>query len=325
MIEQFQTAILNGYKITFEEAVLIADYYGNDEGKLQTLLNFCQKLREFHHQKKLDLCSIVNAKSGNCSEDCKFCSQSSHNSAEVDRYEIVEHDFAVELASCNEQLGVGRFSLVTAGRAITPGQLEKLQPVYESIKRRSKLQLCASMGMLSAKTAGMLKDMGVGRYHCNLETSKSYFKKVCTTHSWQEKVETIRCAQNAGMEVCSGGIIGLGESRVQRLELAFELAGLNIKSIPINILNPIKNTAFENVKPLSLSEILLSFAMFVLVNPKAVIRVAGGRNLLGDAQEKLFLSGVSGAIVGDYLTTSGNGLKNDLAMFKKLGFEIKRF
>ncbi len=325
MIDKFSAALLEGQALDFTEALAIADYYAENSECLQELLGLAVALRKHHHQNKIDLCSIVNARSGNCSEDCKFCSQSSYNSAEIQTYELVEHDFAVEIGCRNDSFGVGRFSLVTAGREIDVSQLKKLKPVYDSLKRKTELHFCASMGMLSDETAAMLVEMGVSRYHCNLEAARSYFPQVCTTHSWQEKVQTIELARNAGMEICSGGIIGMGETRQQRIELAFELAGLDIRSIPINILNPIKDTAFENIEPLSLVEILISLAMFVLINPGAVVRIAGGRNLFQAEQDKLFLTGVSGAIVGDYLTTSGNSLKNDLAMLKGLGFEIKRF
>lgn len=323
VIEKFKEKLRSGSFLTFDEACQIADYYSASTN-LQELLQFSAEIRAKYHGNSVDLCSIVNARSGKCSEDCKFCAQSSHYNTSVDTYELVDHDFALTLATNNDDNGVGRFSLVTAGKAITMSQLKALEPIYEAIKENTTLSLCASMGMLTNETAKFLKRLGVSRYHCNLETSKSFFPEVCSTHSWQEKVETIQCARNAGMEVCSGGIIGLGESRQQRMELAFELRELGITSIPINVLNPIKNTPFENYSPISFEEVLLTFAMFVLINPQAVIRSAGGRNLLGSKQEEIFKAGASGAIVGDYLTTSGEGLKSDLKMFKRLGLEIRK-
>lgn len=322
MIEKFRQSILNGTSLTFDNACQIAEYH-SDSQNLQELLNLSSEIRTKYHGNSIDLCSIVNAKSGKCSEDCKFCAQSSHYDTSVETYEFVDQDFALTLATNNYDNGVGRFSLVTAGKAITLDQLKMLEPIYEAIKEKTALSLCASMGMLNEETAKFLKDIGVSRYHCNLETSKSYFPNVCTTHTWQEKVETIQCARNVGMEVCSGGIIGLGETRKQRIELAFELSELDIRSIPINVLDPIKNTPFEKFQALSFEEVLLTFALFILINPQAVIRSAGGRNLLGNKQEDVFKAGASGAIVGDYLTTSGEGLKSDLDMFKKLGFTLK--
>ncbi len=322
VIEKFKKSLLNGNPITFDEACQVADYH-SASANLQELLHFSTEIRQQYHGNSVDLCSIVNAKSGKCSENCKFCAQSSHYNTSVETYELVDQDFALTLAKNNDANGVGRFSLVTAGKAITLEQLKALKPIYEAIKEKTTLSLCASMGMLTQETASYLKEIGVSRYHCNLETSKSYFPEVCTTHTWQEKVETIQCARNVGMDVCSGGIIGLGETRKQRIELAFELRELDIRSIPINVLNPIKNTPFENFDALSFDEVLLTFAMFILINPLAVIRSAGGRNLLGDQQEEIFKSGASGAIVGDYLTTSGEGLQNDLEMFKRLGLKIR--
>ncbi len=185
------------------------------------------------------------------------------------------------------------------------------------------MELCASMGLLTKERAEELVSLGITRYHCNLEASRSYFPKICTTHTWDDKVETIRIAKEAGMEVCSGGIIGLGESLRQRLELACELRDLEIRSIPINVLNPIPNTPFSDLQPLSKDEVFQAIAMFRFINPDAVIRMAGGRALLGDAQEQCFTSGANGAIVGDYLTTTGTTLKRDLEMFSRLGFDLK--
>jgi biotin synthase len=317
VIEKYTETILAGGEIDFADALHIAR---NVESA--RLYQEADKLRHVIHNNKLDLCSIVNAKSGKCSEDCKFCAQSSHYDVEVASYDLVNPVEVLSLAKENEQGGVGRFSLVTAGREVSEGNLEEFRKIYKELQDVTKMSLCASMGFLTMEKAVKLKDMGVSRYHCNLETSRSFFPNVCTTHTWDEKVATIKIAQDAGLEVCSGGIIGLGESLEQRLELAFELRELGILSVPLNILNPIKDTPFEHLTPLTISEVLTCVAMFRFILPEAVIRIAGGRNLLGDEQEKCFTSGANGSIVGNYLTTLGKSLDEDIKMFRDLGFDI---
>lgn len=317
MIKKYTEKILAGGELNYEEAMEIAE---TEESAV--LYQEADRLRGHLHSNSLDLCSIVNAKSGNCSEDCKFCAQSVHSEVEVASYDLVDPVEAIRLAKENEESGVQRFSLVTSGREITEKSLAEFKRIYSDLKKETTLNLCASMGFLTMEKALKLKDMGVTRYHCNLETSRSFFPNVCTSHTWDEKVATIRIAQDAGLEVCSGGIIGLGESLEQRLELAFELRELGILSVPLNILNPIKNTPFEELPPLGLGEVLTCVAMFRFIMPEAVIRIAGGRNLLGENQHKCFTSGANGSIVGNYLTTVGNSIKQDLEMFKELGFDV---
>lgn len=317
MIRKYTEKILAGGELSYDEALQIAK-----TNEPATLYQEADRLRSHLHSNSFDLCSIVNAKSGNCSEDCKFCAQSSHNEVEVASYDLVDPAEAIRLAKENEENGVQRFSLVTSGKEVTEKSLIEFKRIYRELKRDTKLDLCASMGFLTMEKAIKLKEMGVTRYHCNLETSRSFFPNVCSSHTWDEKVATIRIAQDAGLEVCSGGIIGLGESLEQRLELAFELRELGILSVPLNILNPIKDTPFEELPPLRLGEVLTCVAMFRFIMPQAVIRIAGGRNLLGENQHKCFTSGANGSIVGNYLTTIGNSLKQDLEMFRELGFDV---
>ncbi|CAG37278.1 related to biotin synthetase (BioB) [Desulfotalea psychrophila LSv54] len=320
VISRIEKKVLSGGKILFAEACDLALHCARAD--LDRLLALARQVGSLHHGKSIDLCSIVNARSGRCSEDCKFCAQSSHYSTGVDSYALVDPDYVLALAKQNEAYGVSRFSLVTAGRAVSPAFLREVASIYRRLGEETSLAPCASMGLLEPETAEMLVEMGVRRYHCNLETSASFFSEVCTSHTWQDKVATIEHARRAGLEVCSGGIIGLGESMEQRIELAFELRDLEVLSIPLNILNPIANTPFADLPALTEREILITFALFRLINPRAIVRTAGGRNLLAGQQKKLFLAGANGAIVGDYLTTSGDGLKKDIDMFLNLGFSI---
>lgn len=317
MLKQLMQLVRGGGEISFEQAVDLATHV-----EPQELFKAADQLRREFHNDNLDLCSIVNAKSGKCSEDCKFCAQSSWYDVAIETYETVETGTALEMAQENEEHGVTRFSLVTAGRTVSDSQLDVFGEMYKELGRKTGLSFCASMGLLTKEKAEKLRSYGVTRYHCNLEASKSYFPKVCTTHTWEEKVESIRFAMDAGMDVCSGGIIGIGESLEQRIELAFELRDLGILSIPLNVLTPIPNTPFADIEPIGLSEVLTCVAIFRFVNPHAVIRLAGGRGMMGTEQAQCFTSGANGAIVGNYLTTAGNNLQQDIEMFKSLGFKV---
>lgn len=315
--------IAAGGELSFDQALEFASAARDHEETLQQLLTGADQIRRQLHGADFDLCSIVNARSGKCSENCKFCAQSAHYDVAVETYNLVDGEKAVVLAHENEEAGVGRFSLVTAGHHVTGKDLrEQFAPIYARLQQETAMSLCASMGFLTRERAGFLYSMGVRRYHCNLETCRSYFPEVCTTHTWEEKVETLRIARAAGMELCSGGILGLGESFRQRLELAFELRELKVDSVPLNILMPIANTPFAKLEPLSETDVLIAVAMFRLILPEAVIRIAGGRNHLGERQARFFTSGANGAIVGNYLTTSGNGLAEDIAMLRSLGFDV---
>lgn len=317
MIEKFTEKVISGYEINFEDALSIAK---NTQSAI--LYQEADRLRRAIHKNTLDLCSIVNAKAGHCSEDCKFCAQSSLCDVEVASYDLVSPAKAITQAKENELAGGQRFSLVTAGKEISEQHLSEFREIYKQLQIDTNMSLCASMGFLTIDKAIKLKEMGVGRYHCNLETCRSFFPNVCTSHTWDEKVATIKIAQDAGLDVCSGGIIGLGETLEQRIELAFELRELGILSVPLNILNPIKNTPFEDLEPLSVSEVLTCVAMFRFILPHSVIRIGGGRNLLGEEQRKCFTSGANGSIVGNYLTTTGSSLTEDVQMFKELGFDV---
>lgn len=317
-IEECYDLVVRGGQLSFDQALLLANQTDH-----VALYEKADMLRQHVHGDSFDLCSIINAKSGNCSEDCKFCAQSSHYPTEVEEYSLVDIDEAISQGMDNQNNGVKRYSLVTAGKSVQLSQLKELGKIYKRLGETTTLELCASMGMLDAKKAKYLYSVGVRRYHCNLETSKSFFTKVCTTHTWLEKVDTIKVAQAAGMEICSGGILGLGETVEQRVELAFELRELNILSIPINILSPIANTPFEDVPPLTIEDVVTSIALFRFINPNAIVRLAGGRNQFNDDQYQCFRAGANGAIVGNYLTTKGNNLQEDLKTISKMGFDFK--
>ncbi len=307
-----------GEEISLSEALALSQLKNKE-----VLYEAANEIRVHFMGNLMDTCSIVNARSGKCTEDCKWCSQSKYHNSSIDEYELVDIEFAKQQAQDNAEKGVNRFSLVTSGRKISPSNLQKLADVYSKIKQSSSIHLCASMGLLNKEELEVLKSAGVEHYHCNIETAPSYFTQLVTTHTMEEKIKTIKLAQDIGLSVCSGGIIGMGETMEQRIEMAFTLKNLGVKSIPLNILMPVKGTKLESFPPLSDDETLTTFALFRFINPQAYIRFAGGRKQIAHIQEKAMASGVNAALVGDYLTTTGTNIMEDKEMFERLGFSME--
>ena len=268
---------------------------------------------------RVDLCTIINGKSGRCSENCKYCAQSARHKTGVDEYNFLPTEKILEVALTDERAGVNRFSIVTSGRTLDGKNFERAIETYKILREKLKIELCASHGLLTYEQLQRLKAAGVKRYHHNLETSRRYFPQICTSHTFDDRIKTIKLARAAGLEVCSGGIIGMGETWQDRIDLAFELAALKIKSIPINILNPIKGTPLENLPTLKPEEILRTVAIFRYINPTAHIRLAAGRKFLPDNGASAFLHGASAAITGNMLTTSNTNISSDMKLLGELG------
>ena len=317
MIEHCVQIIKKGGQLDFEQALALAENADLDE-----LCLAAGKLCRDIHFNHFDLCSIINARSGKCSEDCRYCAQSSRYHTDIDSYEEIDAETVLVQARENDAYQIKRLSLVTAGRSVAPELLARMGGLYHSMAKETNLLFCASMGFLTTKAAEQLVSFGVSRYHCNLESCREFFPTVCSSHTWEEKVETLLIARSVGMDLCSGGIIGMGETLSHRLQLAFELRELGVGSIPINILTPIKATPLADIEPISFDDVLRCVALFRLINPKAVIRIAGGRGRFGAEQYRMFSAGANGAIVGDYLTTAGSGVEEDLAKFRQLGFDL---
>ena len=270
-----------------------------------------------------DTCSIINAKSGKCPENCKWCSQSAHNNSVIEIYDILSKEECLKLAKHNEEQGVKRFSLVTSGKRLTKSEVKKICNIIEHIRGNSNISICVSLGLLSSADMRDLLNAGATRYHCNLETAPSYFSKLCTTHTTDDKIETLESAKDAGLDICSGGIIGMGEGFRERIELALTLKSLDVKSVPINLLNPIKGTPLENQPAMSSEDFLRTIAIFRIILPDAYLRFAGGRTLLSKAtMEKTMEIGINAAIVGDILTTIGCNISEDKALIKKMGYNF---
>lgn len=272
----------------------------------------------------VDLCTIINGRAGGCSEDCKFCAQSARSHTGCDRHGIVNPTEILEDCRKREQSGVHAYSIVTAGRSVSGSDLETLTETYKLLSEECHVRLCASHGLLTGEALKRLKDSGVTMYHANIETSRRHFPNICTTHTYEDKLRTIRLAKEAGLTVCSGGIIGMGEDWEDRLDMALSLSELEIPSIPINALMPIKGTPLEALAPLTEDEILRTVAIFRYINPTAYIRMAAGRSYFPDGGKRLFLSGVNATITGDMLTTVGNNTIQDLSMLKGLGLRTDK-
>lgn len=247
---------------------------------LTELCEGADRIREARIGEKVDLCSIINGRSGKCPEDCKYCAQSVHNHTNCEVYDFLPEEDIVAACRVNEQEGVDRFSIVTAGKALTGEEFEKAIHAYETMHRECKIDLCASMGFLNAEQLHRLHEAGVTSYHHNIETSKRNFPNICTTHTYDMKIETLKLVKEEGMCACSGGIIGMGETWEDRLDMAISLAELGIDSIPINALMPIPGTPLEGQEQLSEADILRTIAFFRYINPDANIRLAAGRALL---------------------------------------------
>lgn len=309
---------LEGTPATVDEAIALNDHYTTDQ-----LCDAADVIRQHRAGNTIDTCSIVNARSGRCSEDCKWCAQSRHHSTGVDEYEHIPLPDLLAHLKANTDKGVSRFSLVTSGRKVSPADMGRFCDMIRACRRASSIGLCASMGLLNKNELSQLGEAGVTRYHCNLETSASNFHNLCTTHTHADKIATIRAAREAGLEVCSGGIIGMGETMRQRLEMVKEAVEAGAVSIPVNILNPIKGTPLQDTPPLSDDEIARTVALMRFVAPDATLRFAGGRARLSETTNRRILrGGMNGALVGDMLTTVGNNIDRDYELFRETGYDI---
>ncbi|MGD9209624.1 MAG: biotin synthase BioB [Desulfobacteraceae bacterium] len=292
---------------------------GPDHTILGLLLQ-ANALRRHYKGNNIFTCSILNAKSGRCSENCAFCAQSGHHRTNISVYPLMPKEEIVIKAKEMAESGSLRFSIVISGFQPSQAELETIYAAVGMIRSETNLQVCASLGNLTEDMANCLYQSGVSNYHHNLETARSYFDQICTTHSYEEDIQSLIIAKEAGMRVCSGGIMGLGESWAQRMELALTLKELGVDSIPMNFLNPIAGTPFETRPLLSPMAALKCIALFRIINPEKEIVVCGGREVtLKDYQSWVFLAGASGLMIGNYLTTCGRDIDADMSMIFQQG------
>lgn len=315
LIDAVKKKALEGIDVDRQEAIELVEICDSEE-VLGKLFESSGEVHSYFNQNRFNLCSIVSGKHGSCSEDCKFCAQSAHYSTGIENYGLKEYAEILGSASQVEREGVRRFSIVTSGKKLGSMELRKILEQYRRLSKDTELHLCASHGTLGYEDMVEIREMGVQMYHHNLETSRNHFEKICTTHSYDERIETIKAAKRAGLKVCSGGIFGMGESREDRIDMLYELKALEVDSIPINILCPIPGTPLESMENISPMEVMKTIAVYRLVLPSVEIRYGGGRNRLREHQRLGMKIGVNGMITGDYLTTSGSDLRRDKELLK---------
>ena len=291
---------------------------------LEELCLGADRLREHFTGDKVDLCSIINGRSGRCPEDCKYCAQSAHHHTDCEIYDFLPEEEILDACRMNEREGVDRFSIVTAGRVLSGDEFEKAIHAYERMSRECDIELCASFGFVTKEQLIRLKEAGVTSYHHNIETSRRNFQNICTTHSFDMKLQTLKWVKEVGLYACSGGIIGMGETWEDRVDMALTLSEIGVDSIPINALMPIPGTPLEHLERITEPQIRRTIAMFRYINPESDIRLAAGRALLTNDGENAFQGGASATITGNMLTTAACAtIRSDRAMLKKIGRSVK--
>jgi biotin synthase len=309
--------------ITREEAIRLGEI--EDHTEIEALVQRAWETRVERFGDSTDMCSLVNAKSGGCAEDCGFCAQSRFAEAETPMHALMEPEQILEHARAAEAAGAHRFCMVTQGQGLSKRDFQKYLEGVRLVSEHTNLKRCASVGHMSAERAQALKDAGVQRVHHNVETAQSYYDEVTTTVRYEGRLRTIQAVREAGLETCVGGILNLGESREQRVEMAFELAALDPTSVPINLLNPRPGTKFGDRELIDPWEAVKWIAIFRLIMPAALFRLCGGRvENLGELQPLAVKAGLNGVMMGNLLTTLGAEPEQDLAMFGELGLNVAR-
>ncbi len=309
--------------ITFEEALALGDLTDHDD--IGDLVERAWAVRTERFEDSTDLCSLVNAKSGGCSEDCGFCAQSRYAEADTPMHAMMDPDQILEHARAAEAAGAHRFCMVTQGQGLSARDFDKIEAGARLVAEQTNLKRCVSIGHISAERARRLKEAGVQRVHHNVETSRSYYPEVSTTVRYEGRIRTIDAVREAGMESCVGGILNLGESPHQRVEMAFELAEINPTSVPINLLNPRSGTKFGDRPLMDPWDVVKWIAIFRLILPDALFRLCGGRvENLGELQPLAVRAGLNGVMMGNFLTTLGAEPADDRAMFEELGLNVAR-
>ena len=323
LIKELDRRLADGGAVAYDEAMALMDFEGED---LIDLLDLANRIRQRHKGNRVSFCSIVNARSGNCSEDCGFCAQSAHFQTGVNTYPLMDPSQILKAAEDAHRMKALRFGIVISGRGIKFSPKRDVDQILEAVralKADGRVIPDASLGTLSWETARMLKEAGLEGYHHNLETSARYFPFICTTHPYEEKIETIRIAKATGFYTCSGGIFGMGETRQDRVDMAFTLRELDVDSVPLNFLVPIPGTPLADVTPLPRPEMFKVIAVYRCILPDRDLRVCGGReHHLGEMQDQVFDAGANATMIGNYLTRMGRPPEEDLLMIERLGLEL---
>lgn len=322
-LSHISSRIINGEPVTPDEATQLSQLSGTD---IYSLFLSASRVRDHFLGTTVHLCSIINAKSGRCPENCSFCAQSAHHKTDAPVFPLVNEDALVKAAVKAAEEGSKCFGIVTSGTGITKGdELDRIIRAIRRIRSESGITPACSLGIIDIETARALKDAGAGTYHHNIETARSFFPNVCSTHLYDDDIATVKVAKEAGLKVCCGGILGLGETVGQRIEMAFTLKELQVDSVPLNFLNPIPGTVLQDASNITPMECLQAIALFRLILPDRQIPVCGGReHNLRDLQSWIFFAGASGTMIGNYLTTAGRAPEQDWQMLRDLQLEIER-
>lgn len=319
MLNNIEKKVLGSGKISRDEALFISSLSGRD---IFDLFSSANRIREHFRGNTVDLCAIINAKSGSCPEDCSYCAQSAKSTAEIKTFLLVEKETVLEKAKEAKKGGAKRFCIVTSGKKASATDLEKIAEMVSAVRKLGLLP-CATLGLLSGEYLLLLKAAGLERYHNNLETSERFFPKICTTHTYKDKLETIREVKSTGLSLCSGGIFGLGETWEDRVDMAFALREIGPDSVPINFLTPVKGTRLGLNKMLDPFEALKIISLYRFILPDKEIRVCGGRlQTLGELHAFIFPAGADGLLTGNYLTTLGRNFGDDLKLINQYGLKV---
>jgi biotin synthase len=321
-IDELKERVLRGGEITFEEACALMEI-GEGEA-VDRLHRAAHEITLGFNGSRPGLCSLINAKSYLCGEDCAFCAQSVRFDTGAERYDLLDPEVILHAAKKAQSRGAKNFCLVTSGAAPAPQEFEKLAEIFARLVRETSLNIDASLGFLTEDQAARLKAAGVRRFNHNLQTSREFYPNIVSTHTYDTRLETLRALREGGLELCSGGILGMGESRQDRVRLAFELKRFQPECVPVNLLNPRPGTPLENAPPLEPEEALKTISVFRFILPRANIKLAGGREQgLRDHQERALQGGANGLIVGGYLTTKANPIADDFAMLARAGYDVE--
>lgn len=311
--------IINGKRLKREDKM---DFFIDCD--LDSLCKGADMIRKAMVGDKVDLCAVISGKGGRCHENCKYCAQSIHNNAECEVFDFIPEERIIEACMINAKEGVDRFSIVTAGRGLNGKEFDSAVNAYERMHKECDIDLCASLGFIDEDQIKRLHEAGVSCYHHNIETSKRYFPNICTTHTYDMKIDTIRKVKAEGMKICSGGIIGMGENWHDRIDMAVSLSELNVDSIPINILMPKEGTEFADNELISEDDVMRTIAIFRYINPTANVRLAAGRSFFYNDGERAFSSGASASITGNYLTSKAHAnIRSDREMLKRIGRKVR--
>lgn len=315
-VKSLKEKVIQGGDITREEALYLA------KQPLEELCEAADDIRKQYYREDFDLCAVISVKGGRCSENCRYCAQSTCATVPVEHHAMIDPKILVEEARKKDLRGIRHYCLVSNGRRVSDRDIDRVCEGIREICKDTGLTVCTSFGLLGEEQFRKLKEAGVKRIHNNLETSRRYFPSLCTSHTYDEKIETIRVARKVGLEVCSGGIMGVGETMEDRIDMALTLRELDVQSVPINMLDPVPGTPMGEYPVLTSEEVRRIVALYRFLLPGQYIRLAAGRDYLEDSGFSCFRSGSNATITGDMLTVKGISIEEDIQTIREMGYRL---